>query len=669
MFVRLFSTLLVVVACTAHASELAPSNKPIPANTSEFLDDLEFTHFRRAMVAISEDKWSSARGYRAGLSHPSTTGLVDWQIALNDKDSSYFDLADAVRTLESWPRHDRIRILAEGKIADSGMDPSAIIEWFSIWPAISGDGKVAHAEALYANHQPDAATDILREAWHNDGISKKVSKSVLKAHSKILTREDHEIRVDMLLWRHRASAAQKLLSKLGRNARLLSIARIRLMRRSRGVNKAINNVPMSLRSDPGLLYERALWRRKSGLAKPSMELALQFPEFGPTPDSQKRMWTERHIHARRAIKNRQYQNAYDLAKNHGFTRGSNFAEGEWMAGWLALRQLYQAETAYKHFIKLAEGVRTPVSKARAHYWAGMALLEMPDLDYQARAEFSQAAAFNFTYYGQLAQQQLGSAHLVLGKDPEPSESDRLIFETHPQVRALKLLALVGDTPTYRRFSYHLDDLLPGAVDHVMLARLNRNNGQAGIAVRAAKAALLRGEVLPESQWPVLEVPTLADRPESALVLALSRQESELYPRAVSRVGARGLMQLMPATARLTARKHGLPYNKGWLTDDPVYNLNIGSAHLQDLLAKFDGSYIMSAAAYNAGQSRVKKWVKDYGDPRLDINPIDWVESIPYSETRNYVQRVMENVQVYRNRITDQPALIRLQEDLNRGSRR
>jgi len=664
---RIFLVLFALLAFSprAQAAALSPSLKPIPTNTSSNLEDLEFVHFRRALKAANQDHWKEARGYRAGISHPSAAGLIDWKIALNDRDVSYFELAMAVQSLENWPRHNKIRTLAEEKISESGIPAQAIADWFSLWPAISGAGKIAEAEALFAINKPDEAIVILKNAWRNNFLSKKVFTKTLKEHGGKLTQADHEARVNMLLWERRATEAQKLLPKLSKDVKALSIARIRLMRRSRGVDAALRKVPETLKNDPGLLYERAVWRRKSGQSKEALAMILMIPTKVGNNAGQKRLWKERHLFARRALKDNDYTIAYLLAKANGFERGGNFAEGEWLAGWIALRKLHDPKLAQTHFESLTRNVKTPISRARAHYWLGKALQDQGK-DSLSLQEFELSAQFNFTFYGQLAQQEIGPGYIELGRDPQPDQWAKIVFANHPQVQALKLLALVGDTSNYRRFSYHLDDILPGAVDHVMLAQLNRENGYAGIAVRAAKAALYRNEILPESQWPLLEISEHTNKPEPALVLALSRQESELNSKAISHAGARGLMQLMPRTAKSTARQNGVEYRKSWLTDDPSYNLKIGSIHLQDLLDEFDGSYILSAAAYNAGRSRANRWIKEYGDPRTTTDPIDWVESIPFSETRNYVQRVLENVQIYRNRLSDTPTRIQLNEDINRG---
>ena len=316
---------------------------------------------------------------------------------------------------------------------------------------------------------------------------------------------------------------------------------------------------------------------------------------------------------------------------------------------------------------LENGVSTPISLARAAYWKGRTL-DVLDKREEALAAYEDAAKHKFTYYGQLASERLNDRGLNLGAEMEPSEAERANFEANRLVKALRLLGETGNTRLFRKFAYHLDDQLASPAEYTMLAELAEEYQITDIGVRGAKAGLAKGIISPQAAYPIVDYPlSRQPRVERPLMLALSRQESEMNPRAISGAGARGLMQFMPATARHEARLRGLPYRKSWLTDDPGYNMTLGGAHLDNLLDQFNGSYIMTAAAYNAGGRRPKAWVQDYGDPRRgEIDPVDWVEFIPFSETRNYVQRVLENIQVYRYRVTGQETDIRLKEDLDRG---
>ena len=362
-----------------------------------------------------------------------------------------------------------------------------------------------------------------------------------------------------------------------------------------------------------------------------------------------------------------YQTAYALAAPHGLTEGSEFAEAEWLSGWIALRHTNAPERALRHFESLSRGVSTPISLARAYYWKGRALSELGEIE-NANAAFREAAQYNFTYYGQLAADRIGGADISFQETPFPSQIERDAFRARPEIRSLMLLGEIGEDSLFRRLSYHLDDQLNSAGEFLLLSEIAEDFQQPHVGVRGAKAGMAKGIIAADAAYPLVDY-SLRRQPnvERSYMLALSRQESEMNPRAISHAGARGLMQFMPATARLEARRTGLPYRQSWLTDDPGYNMTLGGAHLDHLLGRFNGSYIMTAAAYNAGASRPLRWVKEYGDPRAgEIDPVDWVEFIPFSETRNSVQRVLENVQVYRHRLSGQPAQVQLARDTRRG---
>ncbi len=651
---------------TVIAAEKTPSPKAGVPVIGPITDAKEYTYFRKAMRAADNDHWDAVRSFRAGVSTPAGQNLLLWRLAVADRHASFFELKNAIETLQTWPRHNKMRIEAEKKISTSGMETEFIIKYFDKWAPLTGTGKLAFAHALNARDFTVETQAQIRSAWHNNDLTKSQEKEILKAFGPLLTPEDHAIRTDTMIWGRHRLAASRMLNRLKGDEKAVATARIKLMRNANGIDGALHRVPKAREDDGGLLFERAYWRRRHGLSDDAVELVLQFPEGSQNPVAAKRMWTERHLLARRAIKDKKYATAYALVSRHGMSRGGNFADGEWLAGWLALQKLRDPILALSHFRRLKEGVSMPVSLARAYYWMGRAQQTMGATE-AAQIAWQKASMHDFTYYGQLAAHKVGGKTLELGQDPEPTTDQRAAFESNLQIKALKLIGLAGNTSLFRTFSYHLDDLLPNAVDHVMLANLAKTMGHNRAAMRAAKAALWRGEILPDSAWPVLALPESLPV-DNALLLALMRQETELDPQAISPVGARGLMQLMPSTARITARSLGIPYRKSWLTSDPGYNINLGTGHLQELLDEFDDSYILAAVSYNAGRTRAYRWIKEYGDPRTETDPIDWVETIPFSETRNYVQRVLENVQVYRHRLAKMPVPITIWADLNRGYR-
>ncbi|MBU3921631.1 MAG: lytic transglycosylase domain-containing protein, partial [Alphaproteobacteria bacterium] len=504
--------------------------------------------------------------------------------------------------------------------------------------------------------------------WRSNTLEPDVQRIVLARYGQSLSQDDHRARVDFLLWTGQASAAEALKPQLTAEYRKLTDARIALAKRAKTVDSLVKAVPDHLQSHPGLLYERAKWRRVKKVEGVS-DLLRQIDGKDVPAAGRSRLWDERAIAVREELKLRNYSRAYQLTAPHGMSAGADFAEAEWLAGWIALRLNGDATRSVGHFETMTAGVSSPVSLARGYYWTGRARDALGQSD-PALAAYAAAATHKYTYYGQLASERLGDKTVSLGAPALPSTEDIARFNARPIVQAMRVLGEAGEMTSFKEFAFYLDDELDAPVEYEMLSVLVNEYATPDVGVRTGKAGLQRGVVAPGAAYPVLN-PAVSRKPdtERAFVLAITRQESEFNPKAVSQVGARGLMQIMPATAKGEARLRGLPYQQSWLTEDPGYNFTLGGLHLDTLIKQFGGSYIMTAAAYNAGPSRPGQWVRDYGDPRTgQIDPIDWVEFIPFSETRNYVQRVMENIQVYRHRLSGQPEEIRLTEDLKRGRR-
>ena len=344
--------------------------------------------------------------------------------------------------------------------------------------------------------------------------------------------------------------------------------------------------------------------------------------------------------------------AYRIASQHGLKEGIGFAEGAWLAGWIALRFVKNPEQAVQHFTRLYEGVSSPISRARGAYWAGEAVAAK-DTKEAAAIWYRRAAAHSSTYYGQLASQRLGQdLEVTFKKAPDASLEVRAIFERRELVYIIRLLGEIEETDTHRRFLHHLRESAETGEEFQLVTELAVAQGRPDIALRTAKDARLAGFVMHEQLYPRPELPEINGL-EPALVLALIRQESQFYIEAVSRSGARGLMQLMPATAKSVAKGLKLPYRKDRLTEDAAFNMRLGTTYLAQLIERFDGSVMMALAGYNAGPHRVVRWVRRYGDPRRpEVDAVDWVERIPFSETRNYVQRILETLPIYQKRLRD-----------------
>lgn len=627
-------------------------------------------YVKEAFQAASRGNWSEVMRLQYAAPDAVTRDVILWRRASDGVPGMTFDEVNfALTTLSTWPQTDRMRRRAEEIIDESNLTPKAKIDWLRESGPVTGAGKVALANALRADGQMAAAEDVIRDAWRNNTLESDLQRTVLARWGQSLSQDDHRARVDFLLWTGQRSAAQALKPQLTADHRTLTDARIALATRARNVDGAVQAVPAHLQNHPGLLYERARWRRTNNLKDTVAPLLTQIDGRDVQASGRSRLWSESAIAVREDLKNRNYARAYRLSSPHGMSSGASFADAEWLSGWIALRLNGDATRGLKHFETMTASVSTPVSLARGQYWSGRARDALGQQD-QAVLAFGAAAAHKYTYYGQLAAERLGDRAIHFGPPVVPAPEEIEAFENNPMVKAMRLIAETGEMGLYRTFSHHLDDALSTPAEYELLARMNHQYDQPDTAVRAGKAGLQKGIIAPDAAYPVLLHP-FSRQPdvERAFILAITRQESEFNPNARSPVGALGLMQFMPSTARAEARLRGMPYQQSWLTSDPAYNMTLGGLHLDTLLKQFNGSYIMTAAAYNAGPSRPSQWVRDYGDPRTgQIDPIDWVEFVPFSETRNYIQRVLENIQVYRHRINGEAADIQLTEDLKRGRR-
>ena len=659
------AALLVLPAMAGTPS--APSLKPPLTYAGTVVDAEDAETLRKALRAADRADWNDVRRLQGRVNDEAVRDIILWRRATGDVSMGFGELDRALERLTAWPLQRTMRINAESRIALSGLGAREKIKWLEVSGPISGEGKVALADAYRAVGEAGKANTYAIDAWRNNSLDRPVEKDVLARYGNLFSQEDHRARADLLLWVNKRSEASRVRSRLTGGHRELMDARVALSARRRGVNSKIAAVPKALHDHPGLLYERARWRRKAGQKGTIAPLLVQIDGKDVPPAGRSRLWKERHIAARKALEAGKFQTAYALTAPHGMSAGPEFAEAEWLAGWIALRHNNQPERALQHFETLSEGVSTPISLSRAYYWKGRALAELADMD-GAQDAFKTAAEYSFTYYGQLAAEHIGGADIAFEAAPDPTQEEREAFHARPEIRSLKLLGEIGEDSLFRRLAYHLDDGFTTESEIILLSEIANDFQQPHVGVRGAKAGLANGIIAPDAAYPLVEFPLQREPDvERSYMLALSRQESEMNPRAISHVGARGLMQFMPATAKLEARRTGLPYRKSWLTDDPGYNMTLGGAHLDHLLGRFNGSYIMTAAAYNAGASRPSKWIKEYGDPRAgEIDAVDWVEFIPFSETRNYVQRVLENVQVYRHRLTGAPARVMLDRDIRRG---
>ncbi len=674
---RAAAAVLVAVFATgaAAANPVAPSLKPAPALRSAWLDQGEFTLLSRALDAADDSRWSEVRTALQRVNDPGAQALLRWRIAIDGNSAMGFaDLSRALEDFKGWPDYEKIEEQAERTIGYSSLTGEERIAWLKAQGPRSGEGVLALADAYHSAGKLDEMKAAVRKAWATMPMAYEAERQVEARYGAELSAEDHFARADMFLWRGDTASAQALISKLSSGRRKLVEARIALMKNRKDVDPLVAAVPAEYADDAGLLLARAKWRERRGRDAEELDMLLRIDGAAAPPAGREDIWNEKQSVMRRLIRERDYRTAYRLAAGHGLTDGEAFRDAEWTAGWLALSKLNDAATAETHFRTFGAGVTTPISLARAHYWLGEALMAQKRAA-EAQAAYAEAAKYPYVFYGQLAAEKVrqetpgGAMKLGFPPAPAPTDDERAAFAKKPIVRAAILLAETGRFASFERFSYAIDDLLETATEHQMLFDIAAGFLEMRAAVRGAKAGLGRGLVAPDAVFPLMDLPKSprSGSAEPALVLALSRQESEFNHRAVSSADARGLMQMIPRYAQAEARMVGLPFRSSWLTDDPQYNLRLGRGFLDDLVDDYNGSYILAAAAYNAGPSRARQWIADFGDPRGGgVDPVDWIESVPFAETRNYIQRVLENTQVYRYRLAGEPVEIRLSADLRRG---
>ena len=644
--VRLLCSLLVLaVLCSA------------PAGAEEVaLSDKDREHYKNAFLHFNKQRLRDARLHAARAKEPLPAKVIQWLILTRKGANVDFDEAMAFFEANTdWPRRLTLRRAIERAMPWTWPD-AKMLAWFEANPAVSVDGALRHIAALMRAGRKDAAIALARETWRNGDFDREQERVFRKHYRKHMTWDDHVARLDRLLRKGSTRTARRHAQRMGDGYPQLAQARLALAARKPGVDYAIRQVPASLRGDPGLAYERARWR----LRKDRYDGVLEMLD-AQVADSEARptlWWPIRRWAVREAIARGDAKVAYRIASTHGLQDGLGFAEAEWLAGWTALSFLGQPKQAYKHFSHLYYGVSSPISRARGAYWAGEAASAMGNEDWSTRW-YGIAATFGTTFYGQLAQTRLGHA-VAVDAGPataaQPSAAARAAFDQWELVRIVRLLGILRQDKHREVFIKHLGDLADGESDFMLVATLAKEQNRPDLAMRTAKQARSKDILLIDMLYPRPALAAPAKAIEPALLLAVVRQESAFDSRAVSGAGARGMMQLMPATAKYVAKRLRLKYSRDRLTSDPAYNLRLGQAYLASLLTRYRGSHLLALAAYNAGPPAVGRWIRAYGDPRRDdVDPIEWIERVPFSETRNYVMRVLESLVVYRDLLGEEQA--------------
>jgi soluble lytic murein transglycosylase len=644
------------------AAPAAPAFAPVAPLSADQLGLL-----KQAIDAAQGGDTVRAANIRSSLADPLARRLVTWaMIDSAGTNLSFFEIDAARGDLRGWPRTARRHGVAEKALEVAGLSPQTVVNWFGGQDPQTAEGAIALAGALQQSGREADAGALVRRFWRERVFEADPQARLLARFGAFLTPEDHAARLDLLLYGPQGPAARALLPLVAPEARALAEARIALRANRDDAAQTAALVPAGLQNHGGLAYERVRYFRRRGLDAIAASHLANFPA-PPTgyDDVAGDMWTERRVLMNALIRNGDFQKAYAAVTNHGLPPGTEYTEAEFFAGWLALTKLNDPVKAEAHFANIGKVGVTPITVSRAFYWQGRAAEAAGDRA-RAAAHWNEGAKYFTAFYGQLSAERAGVTRISLPPEPRPTGEDRMRFEARDLVRAARMLADAGERDLFRTFVLALQDGLSKGEELALLVDMSRLYGDQDLAMRVVRAAAQRNIHLPERGYPLRNVPQGYGLPESALVHAIIRQESGFDPSVRSGVGAKGMMQLMPATAQIVARKLGVGYSADQLAD-AEYNMRLGSTYLGQLVDNFSGSYVMAAAGYNAGPGRSRQWAAECGDPRGGTtDPADFVECIPFSETRNYVMRIMEGVQVYRARLNGGVANLSLGADLKRG---
>ncbi|HKU65311.1 MAG TPA: lytic transglycosylase domain-containing protein [Rhizomicrobium sp.] len=645
-----------------------PDNGPGPrAGRIRVLSPGDHDLFIRAFEAAARGDWTQARNLASQGQNSQARRLVEWRYALDKNSSATFAEIDAVikdteakSSAATWPLRGTLQARAEAQITPE-LPAATVVAWFAARTPNSSIGKIRLGEALVAMGEKVRGAALIRSGWAEGSFDTETELAILQKDSAWLTPDSDRARLDTLLWRGEITAAKRQVTRVDAP----DIANARIALDSVGLPKAQPAVE-GLRdsTDPNLLFD---WSHALRMADRDSEAHAMLLKIAAAPmvkDHAARWWAEINVQARDALASGDPRLALALVEHAGLTAGDQYAEQQFLAGFIALRFLKEPTAALAAFQRLDAAVARPISKSRAQYWQGRAYEALGDTG-SALIRYRQAALYPETFYGQVARARIDASPLLHLNETAVEAVSAGEVDDDPLMPQIKILAELGQAASLRLFVDRDVEAHPSPQHIKRLMMLLTGWGYPEIAVRLAKSLSYAGTMMPSFTHPLIALPPYpgpGDAPDPALVLGLIRQETEFDAYAVSRAGAQGLMQMMLASAKVAARQAKLPYRPDALLHDTRYNMQLGMTEWRVHLDRYGGSWVLAAAAYNAGPNNAKKWLAANGDPRVS-DPIDWIEQIPFGETRNYVQRVLENAQVYRARLADKDAPLRILENL------
>jgi soluble lytic murein transglycosylase len=652
------------------SSFIFPQKKPsiykASAKTVEKSAILNQKDFDRAKVTIQfikDKKWNSALKSAAKVKDREFRNLINWMhLKTTRNGASFNEYKKFIEQNGDYPRINRIRYLAEEKIYLRNNSPTSVINWFEKYPPLGGLGKIKLAEAYLEQKQTEKVRELVKDGWITASIRKNDLGYYRAKFKKFIDSDDHVKRADYLAWERKYWDLKRMLKYLPKDQRALYNARQILMSNSYGVDNAISKVPQYLKEDPGLEFDRLRWRNRRGRLDGSLEIlyrnSLKTEMQMVRPD---KWWEQRESVVRSLIYKKRYKTAYKISSEHALSAGPSFAEAEWLSGWIALTFLNSPEYAINHFQNFYNNVGYPISLARGAYWLGASYEKLDEKELTNRY-YTEAAKFPMTYYGQLAFNKINPGGDFELRDQSFFDKDyEKEFKKNKLIRHLILLKELNATQLGKDIFKHLANLNIDKGSEVLAAELATSVERYDFAIQISKKASYEKRFFNKYNYPIIDTPKIINNktmPKPEVILAIIRQESEFDKSANSWAGARGMMQLMKYTAKIVAKQAKLPYSISGLTRDPEYNIKLGSYYFNGLIEDYNGVYPFAIAAYNAGPNRVKTWRRVNGDPsKGQLSYINWIEQIRFKETRNYVQRVLENINVYKYILSKEPVKI------------
>ena len=646
---------------------LLRSTPALAMATGAATSPLDLAAVKQAVDLVGKSRSDEAANLESTISDPLARKLVEWLVLRSDDSTANFSrYAAFIAANPSWPSIVTLRRRAEAMLWQERSDPTTVLAFFKADPPHTAKGKFALARALLSQGDSAGAHQTISDAWRSDTFSGDLEAQVRDMFAGLITAEDDKARMDARLYAEDDDAGLRAAHHLDATQLAIAKARVAVINKAGNAKALLEAVPAAAQHDGGYIFSRAQFLRRGDKIEEAGRWMISAPHDPAALGDVDQWWIERRVLARKLLDLGNVKMAYEVADGAAAPNNENYrADQQFTAGWIALTFLHEPSVALAHFARITEGVSNPITLARAFYWQGRAA-EAAGHEHDARGYYDSAARFPTAYYGQLARARLDLNEVTLRPLPAPA-ADLHGLEV---ARVFEMLYAVDARDVVAAMAGDLADKANDPAALTALAEIAKQHNDARATLLIGKTALGRGFPLEQYAFPDFGVPDFQPiGPDVAryVVYSIARQESAFNPRIVSAANAYGLMQVTPAAARDTAKRFNVTFDQRRLANDVTYNAQLGSAELGNDLEFFRGSYILAFVAYNAGRGRAREWIAQYGDPRdPKVDPIDWIERIPISETRYYVQRVLENMQVYRARFDNGSRLL-IDADLRRGS--